>query len=82
MNAYSAIVEAFPAGVQVERFHDHLGHGVRFRIAGESRIAVEAEFERIRKIVAGREAWMRVVGPIYWLDEHVVHGELRERLDA
>ena len=71
---YTAIVEAFPANVAVE-IDGHAGV-VNFRVVG-NRVAVQAEVDRIRRICADR-AWLRLMGPIRWGDDYIVHGVLQQ----
>lgn len=77
MSPYAAIVETFPASVAVERRCDRLGDVVTFRIAGEARLSVAAEIERIAELSHER-AWVRFLGPIRWADVWVAWGEMRE----
>jgi hypothetical protein len=49
---------------------------VNFRVVG-NRVAVQAEVDRIRRICADR-AWLRLMGPIRWGDDYIVHGVLQQ----
>jgi len=71
---YPAIVEALPANVAVEIDRD--AGVVNFRVVG-NRVAVQAEVDRIRRICANR-AWLRLMGPIRWGDDYIVHGVLQQ----
>jgi hypothetical protein len=71
---YTAIVEALPANVAVEIDRD--AGVVNFRVVG-NRVAVQAEVDRIRRICADR-AWLRLMGPIRWGDDYIVHGVLQQ----
>ena len=71
---YTAIVEASQANVAVEIDRD--AGMVNFRVVG-NRVSVQAELDRIRRICTDR-AWLRLMGPLRWGDDYVVHGVLQQ----
>lgn len=76
-NPYTTIISAFPADVEVTRYDDR----VEFRIAGNSKISVIAESERISAICTAKAAegrpYLRFLGPVELGQEYVVYGEMR-----